>query len=244
MSALALLARCNGRSEGVRFLQCPAWRERGTRTFRQKARQEPAGEPVVKEPPKGPGVQVEQEAGAVGWAVLLRPAVFTVAFSGASLGACAVWQYERMRGEALRSRVWWQGGRKAGEWREGVRSWWAAAGEGERLFWPLAGLNLLVWAGWRVPALQATMMRWFTSSPAGRATCLPLLLSTFSHHSLLHLGCNMVVLHSFLPPAVHLMGREQFLGVYLSAGVISSFASLVHKVHSSPPPPPPPAPGR
>ena len=57
-----------------------------------------------------------------------------------------------------------------------------------------------------------------------------MVLSTFSHYSLFHLGCNMVALHSFMGAAVHGLGKEQFLGVYLSAGVFSSLASMVYKV--------------
>lgn len=39
----------------------------------------------------------------------------------------------------------------------------------------------------------------------------------------------MYVLHSFSTAAVAALGREQFLAVYLSSGVISSFASHVYK---------------
>ena len=104
--------------------------------------------------------------------------------------------------------------------------------DGEKLFWPIAGLNLLVFAAWRVPGLQPSMIKWFTSNPASSATCLPMILSTFSHYSLVHLGCNMICLHSFMRPTVHELGKEQFLGVYLSAGVFSSLASMIYKVGS------------
>lgn len=83
---------------------------------------------------------------------------------------------------------------------------------------------------WRVPSLQPFMMKWFMSSPASTARCLPLLLSTFSHYSGLHLMCNMMALHSFTSPAIDLLGQEQFLAVYLSSGVAASFASMVYKV--------------
>lgn len=39
----------------------------------------------------------------------------------------------------------------------------------------------------------------------------------------------MYVLHSFSAIAVSSLGREQFLALYLSSGVISSFASHVYK---------------
>jgi membrane associated rhomboid family serine protease len=40
----------------------------------------------------------------------------------------------------------------------------------------------------------------------------------------------MYVLHSFTYAAVHYLGQEQFLGLYLSAGVLSSFGSYLYKI--------------
>lgn len=45
-----------------------------------------------------------------------------------------------------------------------------------------------------------------------------MLLSTFSHFSFFHMAANMYVLWSFSTSAVSMLGREQFLAVYLSAG--------------------------
>ena len=56
-----------------------------------------------------------------------------------------------------------------------------------------------------------------------------MILSTFSHYSAFHIFANMYVLHSFSHGAVNALGREQFLGLYLSAGVFSSFASYIYK---------------
>lgn len=56
-----------------------------------------------------------------------------------------------------------------------------------------------------------------------------MVLSTFSHYSIFHLAANMYVLHSFSTIAVAALGKEQFLAVYLSSGVIASFASHVYK---------------
>ena len=120
--------------------------------------------------------------------------------------------------------------RKAGEWRELVRQWWAGLSEGDKLFWPICGANILVFLGFRVPALQPAMIKWFASNPASPATCVPMVLSSFAHYGVFHLGCNMLVLHSFMPTCVHVMGREQFLGFYLAAGVASSFASMAFRV--------------
>jgi len=197
------------------------------RLFRQKARGEiKGGEPIVDTLGHNPLPPAR-------WGVVLRPGIFTVVFTGTSIGACAIWQYEGMRREALRTKVMgWNllHRKKAGEAREEMRKWWASLGEGEKMFWPICGLNILVFAAWKVPVLQPIMIKLFMSNPASKATCLPLLLSTFSHHSFIHLLANMVVLHSFMPPTVHMMGKEQFLAIYLSSGVITSFASMLYKV--------------
>lgn len=201
-------------------------RQGGRRTFRQKAREVKDGE--------GSGVKVEPVEGEVapaGWSALLRPAAFAATFSCAAVGGCAVWQYERMRAAALRSKgAPWGRRQKAGRWREELGAWWEGMSEGERLFWPVAGANLLVLGFWRLAGLQGVMVRWFLSSPATKPSCLPMLLSTFSHHSPLHLAFNMVALHSFLPPVVHQFGAEQTLAVYLAGGVLANLSSMAYKV--------------
>lgn len=52
-----------------------------------------------------------------------------------------------------------------------------------------------------------------------------MLLSTFSHYSLFHMAANMYVLWSFSSSIINMMGKEQFLALYLSAGVCESFQS-------------------
>jgi len=197
--------------------------------FRTKARRKD----IVSENRSGLNVEGDSLLTPAPWSALLRPCIFTLSFSGASLSVCALWQYENMRSGALKSRIpkldiFNQ--RKAGEFREKTRRWWASLSDGEKLFWPIFGCNLLVWGCWRVPVLQPTMMRLFMTNPAVKSSSISLLLSVFSHHSFLHLAANMYVLHSFMPPAVHLLGKEQFLAVYLSSGVVSSLASMIHKV--------------
>ncbi|XP_078419543.1 presenilin-associated rhomboid-like protein, mitochondrial [Cetorhinus maximus] len=77
--------------------------------------------------------------------------------------------------------------------------------------------------------MQRTMVKYFTSNPASKTLCLPMVLSTFSHYSFFHMAANMYVLWSFSSSIVSLLGQEQFMAVYLSAGVISTFASYVYK---------------
>ena len=113
--------------------------------------------------------------------------------AGGTVSACAVWQYENMRTAALQSRVndWWSGMewgvKKTGVFREEMRQWWSKLEEGEKMFWPICFLNVVVFAAWKVPALQSFMLKWFASNPGAKSSCLPMLLSAFSHLSVFHL---------------------------------------------------------
>lgn len=230
MSVLSSLSR-HCRPAGLCLRPLPSQTVSQFRQFRQVK-----GRPRLRlERDRAPVVQPEISPPPASWSDLVRPGAFTVFFTGGSIATCAVWQYENMRSKALQARMFVfggesGGGRKAGEWRQELRQWWLGLTEGQRLFWPLCALNGLVFTAWRLPALHPFMMRWFLCGPAGPAKCLPMILSAFSHYSPLHLACNMFVLHSFITPAVQLLGSEQFLAVYLSAGVVSSFSSMVYKV--------------
>jgi len=169
----------------------------------------------------------------VGFSALKRPVLFGTVFTGLTMSGCAVWQYENMREAARRSKfpgLNFNFGRKAGDFREELRRWWNDLPVHERLFIPICALNVIVFCGWRVPALQGVMSKWFAATPAGTATCLPMILSVFSHHSAWHLGFNMFALHSFIGPIVQYLGQEQFLAVYLSSGVLTSLASYAFKI--------------
>lgn len=56
-----------------------------------------------------------------------------------------------------------------------------------------------------------------------------MVLSTFSHYSGFHIFANMYVLHSFSNAATLSLGTEQFLGLYMGAGVLASLASYLLK---------------
>ncbi|XP_053692509.1 presenilins-associated rhomboid-like protein, mitochondrial [Sabethes cyaneus] len=180
------------------------------------------------------------DSGHIDPSKLWKSFVFTVAFSTGSFIGVTIWEYESIRSRAmnaLRNKLnmhWFKDRIKAGrqeaeQWRKDVNGWWNRLTPGERVFVPICALNVLVFGLWRLPRLQPMMVKYFASNPAARAVCWPMFLSTFSHYSLLHIAANMYVLHSFSNPAVATLGREQFLGLYLSAGVIASFASHLFK---------------
>ncbi|PSN32127.1 Presenilins-associated rhomboid-like protein [Blattella germanica] len=185
------------------------------------------------------GVRIEN--GPVNLSNLWKPLCFTVLVSSGSFVCAAIWQYENMRARALslmrQPSTWIQErfySKKYGSWRNRVNNWWNSLNEGQKLFFPICFANCLVFLAWRVPSLQGTMVRYFCSNPASRVVCWPMVLSTFSHYSAFHLLANMYVLYSFSSGAVASLGKEQFLGLYISAGVISSMTSYLHKVFSKP----------
>ncbi|CAH0557736.1 unnamed protein product [Brassicogethes aeneus] len=170
---------------------------------------------------------------------LWKPFLFTAGFTAASFGGAAIWEYENMRSHArsmlkkpikfFKRKTEVMNAHSSGMMKE-VKNWWNSLSPGERVFVPICALNVLIFAAWRVPRLQPFMLKNFCSNPASPNVCWPMLLSTFSHYSLFHLLANMYVLHSFSAGAVHSLGQEQFLALYLSGGVISSFTSYLYKV--------------
>ncbi|GAB0095596.1 Presenilins-associated rhomboid-like protein, mitochondrial [Sergentomyia squamirostris] len=185
------------------------------------------------------------DGGHLGPSRLWRPLVFTLAVGAGSFVSVTIWEYERVRKRILRSVKgssattssalgWFKSKthstqKKVNSWRNDVETWWRNLPEGDRVFIPICALNILVFGLWRVPRLQPAMVKYFCSNPAAKAICWPMFLSTFSHYSLLHIFANMYVLRSFCGPAVHSLGREQFVGMYLTAGVVSSLASYLYK---------------
>ncbi|XP_069755424.1 presenilin-associated rhomboid-like protein, mitochondrial isoform X3 [Narcine bancroftii] len=185
--------------------------------------------PVLEEP-------VISKSASLSFRRLVKPFVFTVGFTGSSFGVAAIWQYE-----TLKSRVqsyfndlqldWLEKHKppKAGDIRKQVNQWWNSLTEGQRTVTGIIAVNALVFCLWRIPSMQWTMVKYFTSNPASKTLCLPMVLSAFSHYSFFHMAANMYVLWSFSSSIVSLLGQEQFMAVYLSAGVISTFSSYLCK---------------
>ncbi|XP_054016732.1 presenilins-associated rhomboid-like protein, mitochondrial [Hylaeus anthracinus] len=171
------------------------------------------------------------ERGPVHFSKMLKPFAFTVVFSGTTFVAAAIWEYERIRERTYRIinhynplKI-----RRTG-WRHDMEIWWKNLAEGRKIFMSICFLNVMVFLAWRLPVFQKTMVQYFCTNPASRAVCWPMLLSSFSHYSFLHLAANMYALHSFSSLAVAALGKEQFLALYLTCGVVSSFASNLFKV--------------
>ncbi|XP_041272269.1 presenilins-associated rhomboid-like protein, mitochondrial [Onychostruthus taczanowskii] len=168
---------------------------------------------------------------------LVKPLLFAVGFTGSAFGSAAIWQYESLKSRVQtyfeEARADWMDKmrpQKRGEFRKQVNSWWNNLTEGQRTVTGIIAANVFVFCLWRLPGMRRIMFTYFTSNPSSRALCSPMLLSTFSHFSLFHMAANMYVLWSFSSSIVSLLGCEQFIAVYLSAGVISTFVSYVAKI--------------
>lgn len=105
---------------------------------------------------------------------------------------------------------------------------WLSLSSAHKTLTTLIAINTVVFFGWKIPSLIPFMERHFLHSPLSRPHTL--LTSTFSHSSFLHLSFNMMALYSFGSWAHDHLGREQFLFMYLSAGMISSLTSQAWKV--------------
>lgn len=175
---------------------------------------------------------------------LLKPLFFTVGVTTVSLGGCIIWEYENLRAHAAHllrrpGQLFHTHIKKYTTHHKSepglIKKWWNGLRESEKVFYPILAANILVFGAWRIKALQPIMVKYFCSNPASGSKCWPMILSTFSHYSPLHLAANMYVLYSFMPAAITSMGKEQFLATYFSAGVVSSFASFFYKVVTSQP---------
>ncbi|KAG1688947.1 Presenilins-associated rhomboid-like protein, mitochondrial [Nymphon striatum] len=153
-----------------------------------------------------------------------------------SYAGAALYQYENMRSRAWalfsEETDWWLHRNKAGYYRRQINEYWNSMDDGQKVAIGIIFLNCLVFLSWRIPSLQPKMIKYFLCNPNSKSL-LPMVLSTFSHTSFLHLAINMYVLFSFSSAAGHVLGKEQFAATYISAGVVSSFASLMCKVFTS-----------
>ncbi|CAJ1072175.1 presenilins-associated rhomboid-like protein%2C mitochondrial isoform X1 [Xyrichtys novacula] len=145
---------------------------------------------------------------------LFKPFMFTVGFTGCSFGAAAILQYETLKSrvqsakEEEESEKLVQGSQDMAYWHDWwnqlssfqrqlilmmsmVDDFWSSLSEGQRTVTGIIAVNAIVLCCWRIPSMQRSMVKYFTSNPASR--------------------------------------KEQFLAVYMSAGVISTMVSYMCK---------------
>lgn len=102
----------------------------------------------------------------------------------------------------------------------------ATMSDSEKTLAGIIAINTVVFACWQIPRLTPFMSKWFLHLPGSRQN-ITLLTSCFSHQEIFHFGLNMVGLWSFGKVIHDTLGREQFLAMYLSAGIGANVVSHV-----------------
>lgn len=170
--------------------------------------------------------------------LLIRPTIFTLAVCGTSFCGSAIIQHER---RVSSSRHWEDIRNRISSIRKTVQSqnfsnslhekliairnrhWYS----GEKIAACTIIANVMILGAWRVPALRPVLEKYFICRVNNKRIPLsPMLLSCFSHINVLHFAFNMYALYSFSNFATTLLGPEQLVGLYLSAGAVSSFSSI------------------
>ncbi|KAL0143957.1 hypothetical protein V8B55DRAFT_1482164 [Mucor lusitanicus] len=100
----------------------------------------------------------------------------------------------------------------------------ATMSEAEKTLTGLIAINTVVFACWQIPRLTPFMSKWFLHLPGSRQN-ITLLTSCFSHQEFFHFALNMVGLWSFGRVVHDTLGREQFVAMYLSAGIGANVVS-------------------
>ncbi|KAG1152063.1 hypothetical protein G6F37_000581 [Rhizopus arrhizus] len=100
----------------------------------------------------------------------------------------------------------------------------ATMSESEKTLSTLIALNSIVFLAWQIPRLTPFMSQWFMHLP-GTKRNVTLLTSCFSHQEFFHFTLNMVGLWSFGRVIHDHFGREQFVAMYLSAGIGANVVS-------------------
>lgn len=93
----------------------------------------------------------------------------------------------------------------------------------------LLNINLLIFLAWRFPPLYRPFNKYLLQTP-GYPTALSVLGNVFSHQDPKHLFMNMLILMGAGPQLHELVGRADFLAIYLAGGVLGSLGSLVVSV--------------
>ncbi|KAG5679673.1 hypothetical protein PVAND_009227 [Polypedilum vanderplanki] len=180
--------------------------------------------------------------------IISKTGLFAISFTTFTFVGASIFEYEKIRAKAINAlkssnpMEWIRRHQNAIHERQkelnseilrlkrDINKLWNQLSSGEKIWAPILVLNVIVFGLWRIPSLQPIMLKHFASNPAHHGLSLysSMVLSTFSHYSLFHLFANMYVLRSF-SGAVNSLGFEQFVALYLSAGVFSSFTSYAFK---------------
>lgn len=181
---------------------------------------------------------------------LIKPTIFTVGVCGTCFCGAAIARYENSRshfqfGNTPKRRAppmvvfqdWTQRQQRSSigeqflKLRRKVNSWKNQLTTGEKIAYGTIFINSVVLCAWRIKGLRSVMTKYFMSQVSNSKIALsPMILSCFSHSMPLHFAFNMYALYSFSNFANALLGPEQLIGLFISAGTVSSLASISHRL--------------
>ena len=113
--------------------------------------------------------------------------------------------------------------------------------DGSKVIWGIISINVGIYLAWLyaenvVKTLHDSkpykfMIRNFTAGQHSfRFENLHSLITAhFSHKDLLHLGLNMLILHSFGMTMIHVLGIQRFIRLYIVSGISTNVVSLSYK---------------
>lgn len=173
--------------------------------------------------------------------LLIRPTIFTVGVCGTCFCGAAIVQYENKKPQfrivqdwtlVKKQRTYIES--KYLNLRRQVNDWKNRLTVGHKIAYSTIFINLAVLGAWKVNRLKPVMTKFFLSHISTTKIPLsPMILSCFSHSMPLHFAFNMWALYSFAPFATGLLGPEQLIGLFLSAGVVSSWSSITFRLLSN-----------
>jgi len=176
----------------------------------------------------------------------LRPVLFCVTGSTAAFTYAALLEESRYRSEweKFKSRsVFEKAPRSAGDpsWLADLpaplqnlyREFWGQVQPKQRIVGAIVAVNMLIFLAMQRTSLQGFMFRNFVHClPPLPLRSVTLLTSNFAHSNAMHLGFNMIAFWSFGREAAAILGPDQFLGFYLSAGLASALLSHLGRFRS------------
>lgn len=102
-----------------------------------------------------------------------------------------------------------------------MSKWWYGQDQAHKTVYSLIAANAVVFGLWHAPdryvpkkLMNYLFIHGFNTAPISG------ILSTFSHIGLWHFGFNMIGLYTFGVSLHHIVGKDQFLAIYLGGGML------------------------
>lgn len=173
--------------------------------------------------------------------LLIKPTLFTTAVCGTCFCGAAIVHYEnRRRPYVVEVPHWFTKVHQRHKSvimdnyltiRRKVNVWKNQLSTGHKIAGGTIFVNFLVLCAWRINRFRPVMSRYFTSQVStSKIPLSPMILSCFSHSMPIHFALNMYALYSFSNFATALLGPEQLVALFLSAGAVSSLSSVAARL--------------